>query len=219
MTEPTNDSNNLYAELPDEMLQGMLTQFADNPKVTDMVQAILDGREVVARQQAVVDEFEASLGEFNLPEPPADVHNVMFRWAEVEIEDTTAEMVVVEIVDTPAVVVDGEITEPAITHEDMRYPVTKSMGWIKTPNYAQQVVSNGRTTTNSTGTRKLAITVSKITETNGVQGIELVGNFRTGKEACKFLGLDNGVSSANFHLQSKGYIHKPYEGQEFMVQA
>ena len=64
-------------------------------------------------------------------------------------------------------------------------------------------------------TRKLSITVREIMDDDTVK---LIGHFRTAKEACTYLGLDNGKSSARYYLADvKGYNVKPYDGTDFTV--
>lgn len=205
MENNSNNNNSLYAELPDEVLATLKQQFSSNPKVVEMVDGILAGRAKIREEERRTQEFEDSLDIFDLPAPPDTVHNVMMLWQEVE--EPAGEPEEVTLADGKG----GWTTET-------RQPTVKVFRWVKRVNYAQQVVSGSRSGTGKDGgTRKLAISLSRIAADG--KSVEPVGNFRTGKEACKYLGIDPGKSSANFYLQGRGYISRSYEGEQFTVPA
>ncbi len=128
-----------------------------------------------------------------------------------DMDDTSKPQTEVTTVVTPSVTdKDGKVTTPAVTKTEMRYPIIK--GWHEAPFI---------TTTNTTkakgadGSRKLAITVRKVEG----DAVKVVGNFRTGVEVCKHLGIDPAAGSANLALTKNGYVTTPYEGTDFLIKS
>ena len=199
----TEETLNMYAELPESYLQKLLVDFAANPKIVDMVTKVLQGRAEVAKQAQLVADFDSTVASINLPTPPAGIHNLFFAWKEVT--ENVGEPVTVIVNDKP----------------EVRQETRKVWKWVAQTNYAVNL-SAGKTASTSSSTaepktRKLAITVSKIVQIDGKPSLEVVGNFRNGKEACKHLGLDNGASSANLYLGTHGYTTSEYSGTDFLV--
>ncbi len=204
-----------------EELQGMRKKHEKTPAIVKVLDEELtrrageaDKAKATFEAMAKVEESKAKYIDLvnkafaKVPEPPEGEA----RWLHLvydEMEDTTQPQVEVTLIDTPAVVdKEGKVTVPAVTHVEKRYPkVTK---WHVAPFITQVTTTKQDKTSNSP--KKRAETVRFVTQDNKVV---VMGNFATGADACKLLGLDAGVSSANKVLEDKGFILTPYDGTTF----
>ena len=136
------------------------------------------------------------------------VNNLYSGWREVEVEDTTQEPEVVEIVDEIEVVDDkGHITTPAVTHTEPRYPTTKVSQWVVELNKGFAVAKSGGGNAKP-GLNKQAITIWKRSGTE----LQEVGKYRSGAEGCRTLGIlcvgDNPIRV----LGREGYLVERFDG-------
>ena len=99
--------------------------------------------------------------------------------------------------------------------KEVRYPKVKGLV-VRTNTYwteSKQASPKGKADVTTT---KRAITVSKRSVTNPNQ-LELVGNFRSGNEACTHLKIVVGADSATRVLQREGYFTEPYSGNDLII--
>ena len=188
-----------YVEhLPLSELRALREKYSDNADFVKLVDAAIERQEAKERESKIKADFEAKVSKLTkLPEPPAGIHNIFMRWAEVDVPDGEP-----ETVDVPQP--DGT------TITKTRQPSHKEYQWIVETNKAFQVT---RGTTDTGKPRKLAITVL---ERNG-QSLETIGNFRSGAEACDYLDLDHAGNSGIRVLRDKGFIIDPYDGEDFTI--
>ena len=204
----------LIEAMSDKDLLGMREKHVGNDTVTALIDGIIVERKAKAREVEATAKFEDKVTKLfaTLPHPEA-IHNVIANWREVEVDDTTAEPEMVDIVDTQVVLdKDGKVTTPAVTHEEQRYPQVKVFKWVVETNHACRGGSGG-----STGTpvaKKRGITVSKRDATNPSQ-LVLVGHFPSASKACDHLKLIVAGDSAVRVIQREGMFIEPYDGTEY----
>lgn len=203
----------------DELIQAMsiaeLQTFKTTYQENASIQTIIDGYiEVKVKQETQAKAKNAFGNQISkmvdkLPHPD-DVHNVYLAWREVDVEDTSQEPEMVDVVVTQAVVDGaGNITTPAAIEPQPRYPTHKVYQWVVELNKGFQV---GRVANNQPTTNKRAITLHK---RNGVS-LELVGNFTSASKACDHLKITIGGDSAPRVLARDGYILDPYTGTDYI---
>jgi len=184
----------------DELIQAMsiaeLGTFKEQYKDNESIITIIDGYLEVkvkqeAQEKAKADFTKVIAKMVNKLPHPEDIHNIHMRWAEVEVEDTTAEAEEVEI--------DGV--------KELRYPKHTEHQWIVELNKGFTV---GKASGQPTASKR-AITVHK---RNGTQ-LEFVGNFPSASKACEHLNTPTGGDSATRVLSRDGYIADPYTGTDF----
>ena len=134
---------------------------------------------------------------------PEGVRNIYRAWHQVSRPLTKAEKK------------DLQATSPAITSEELDNRRVETDQWAWSDwiiNKALGVAKAGATKARN-NTRKLAITIAKR------EGMTLmpVGNFRTSKEACEYLGLATGKDSARRVLEAHHYIVDSYDGNDYLV--
>ena len=201
----------------DALIQAMsipeLEKFKEQYKTNESIVKIVDGYiETKVREEAQAKakaDFAKAIEKLigKLPHPD-DVHNVYLRWAEIEVEDTSVEPEMVDVVIAPAEVdKDGSILTEAITESQPRYPTTKQWMWVVELNKGFQV-SKG---TPQPATSKRAISVHK---RDGLT-LQFVGNYQSASKACEHLNIAIGGDSATRVLAREGYILDPYTGTDF----
>ena len=135
----------------------------------------------------------------------------------MEEQDTTKPASEVTITDSsPILDKDGKITTPAVSHVEKRHPSIRVSKWVVELNKALQV-SKATTGNLASTTSKRHILVSKRNVANP-NNLEIVGNYRTGAEACQHLHIEPGQGSANLALTKAGYFLEPmHEGASFTI--
>ncbi len=224
----------------DELIQAMsipeLQTFKETYKDNQSITTIIDGYIEVKTRQEAQDKAKEDFGKAiedlatykvetitnkkghtkqvarGLPPPPDGVHNVYLAWREVDVEDTSQEPEMVDVVVTQAIMDgDGNITTPAVVEPQPRYPTVKSPQWVVELNKGFTI---GKAASGGNGipsTNKRGVTVHK---RNGTS-LELVGNFPSGQVAANYLKVPVGVSSAPKVLRDEGYIVDPYTGTDY----
>jgi len=199
--------NNLFAGLSTEQLNEVKAKY---PFYASQVEAELAKREsqaaeimakLEAEAQAKIEEEKINqslLKTFikTFPNKPDNLNNVLFVWREVEVLD--GEPIEVEV--------NGTIETRQASHKELQPQVIRNVFW----SIDKQSPSKAGTKDTK---RKLAETVKKL---NG-DTVEVIGNFRSGHEACQYLGLDDAGNSGNRVLRDNGYILEPYDGTEYTV--
>jgi len=206
----TNEA--MFTNLSDAQIEDALKQYAKLPSVVTLLGGIKVAREASRKQaleelsrQANLEKGKQEFGEKlskmgKLPAPPEGIYNVYMVWREEE--EPQGEPEEVEVVKP-----DGSKVK------EMRQATIKVNKWVVETNKGFQVSKSGTSTSGQSGTTKRAITVYHRNGTN----LEAKGNFRSGAEACKHLGVIVGSDSANRALARDGYIAEPYTGTDFTV--
>ena len=202
----------------DELIQAMsiaeLKTFRVQYQSNESIVKILDGYiEVKEREEAEAKaraDFAKAIGKLTEKLPhPEDIHNVYLVWREVDVEDTSQEAEMVDIVVKVAEMDgDGRITEPAVIEPQPRYPTTKVNMWVVELNKGFQVV---KATNGTPSTTKRAITLHKRSGTQLVP----IGNFPSASKACEYLKIVIGGDSATRVLNREGYILDAYTGSDY----
>jgi len=184
-----------------------------NPALAGIVK-LAEGRRAVLQAQAAAakakEEFSAKLlNTLQLGPPPEGVYNVYLAWQEVEEEDREhGEPVKVPKLDEAGNPVLSKSGNPVMV-EELRFPRTKVRRWVATANKGFNTQTKA---TAATETTKRGIRVSR---RNDQDVVVEVGRYRSGHAACKALGLDEGVGSANAFLARQGYLVETYTGVDF----
>lgn len=198
----------LIQAMSNEDLAKLKQDHEDSQSIATLVDGILEARANEVEQAKAKKAFEAGIAKLFAKLPhPEDVHNVYIRWADVEVEDKSAEPEEVEVVVTPAEInKDGKITTPAVMGKEKRYPTIKGFAWVVE-------VNKGFATSRVSGSsaNKRAITLFKR------EGLKLVdkGNYPSASKACASLGITIGGDSASRVLSREGYIIEPYTGTDY----
>ena len=220
-------AENLLRNYSTEQLSEMRTKYAKVPSIVSTIDEELTRRkdseveananfEAMARDEEAKVKFGEAIEKMvsKLPPPPAGVLNTLLKYAEVEVADTAKPMEDVIIIDTPAVMgVDGKITTPAVSRVEKRHPLITVKKWVSEVNHACVAGGSKGLAPNKDGRRKLAITLRQVTGDK----VSIIGNFRSGAEACKHLNIDAGAGSANLALNKSGYVISNYFGTDFKV--
>ena len=190
----SNDELGKYKEL-----------YPDNESLVKLIDGILESRESQAKQAELQATFMGALAELNLPEPPQGVYNVYRAFGKVSRPLTKAEKA--DYKKNHPEVTDAELDTKRIETDDWAWG-----DWTINKAFAPQ---GKATSANKPATTKRAITVKKVEG----DSLVLVGNFRSGSEACQNLKLDTGGDSAMRVLQRFGYHVQAYDGQDFLIKA
>ena len=197
-------------------LQTFKNQYKDNESIQKIVDGYIAIKTQEAEQAKAMESFSKAIDKLvnKLPHPET-VHNVYLGWREVDVEDTSQPAVEVDIITEPAEVnSDGMIVKEAVKATESRYPMTKAWRWNVELNkgFAPAKASSGNAVTTVS---KRAITVKRILDDAAP---ELIGNFRSAKEACQHLNLIVGTDSAMRVLTNRNpYMAIAYEGTDFKV--
>jgi len=141
-----------------------------------------------------------------------DLTNVLVTREEVEDKEHGEEVEVPQINPDTGKPVAGENGKAVIVKET-RYPKVKALV-VRTNIYwsEKRDISPGKSG-KATTTTKRAITVRKVEGDK----VTVVGNFRSGEEASRFLELIPDKGSGNLRLIRNGYMYSPYDGKDFTV--
>jgi len=198
-------NNPLYINLSNEQLDEVIAKNPDNDSLKVQVAGIKEARAYLAKQEEIEATFMIALSELSLPEPPSGVYNVYRAFGKVFRPLNKKER-------------ESYLTNhPEATKEelDAKQVETDQWAWgdwvINKASAPQGKVSGGSKPTMT----KRAIIVKKVEG----DSLVLVGNFRTGSEACTYLKLDTGGDSAMRVLQRFGYHTQAYDGQDFTIKA
>ena len=209
---------NVFEKMSTKELETFKLTYKDNPSVVAIVDVALIQRKAEEVAAAVKAKFADGIAKLvgKLPHPE-DVYNIYMAWREVEEQDTTKPASEVTITDSsPILDKDGKITTPAVSHVEKRHPSIRVSKWVVELNKGFSVQKSSGTTT-TPGTSKRAILVSKRNVANP-NNLEIVGNYRTGAEACQHLHIEPGQGSANLALTKAGYFLEPmHEGASFTI--
>jgi len=196
------ESNPLLDGMSIAELKKFRKQWESNESVVKIVDGYIEIRLVEETNELARQEFIKQIDGLvaNLPHP-SDVANVYMAWREVEVADTTQEAEVVDVVDTVAEV-DGEgnITTPAVTHQEPRYPTTKVNQWVVELNkgFAVSKANGGATPSTS----KRTINIFKHNP-NGAD--ESLGEFANYQAFATSKGITVGTDSARRAVEREGY--------------
>jgi len=190
--------------ITEEQLVAMREVNKENPEVVNAINAHLEAKAKADSDKLVLDNFTTSLSALELPLDTPDTIINIYR---PRIKETRS-------------LTKGEIKEvlssnPTLTEEDVNTRIKETGNtiwgaWVL--NKALSIPKGG--TSPSTSTRKLAITLYKH---NADKADDLVGNFRTSKEACVHLGLETKGDSANRVLIAHKYTTDDYDGNDYLV--
>ena len=186
-------------------LEQLKVMYKDNVSVSSILDGYIANKQSEIAQVKAKEGFQKKIGKlFETLPHPEDIHNVYASWREVEIEDVTQNLSIVEIVDTPAVMdKDGKITTPAVVHDEQRYPMISTHQWVIEVNKAMTYKSGSG---DASGTPKRAIDVFK----HNPEGADTkMGSYPSGTKACEALKLTIGGDSATRVLAREGYYTKP----------
>ena len=178
-------------------IQDLEKAIKDYPMLESMLKPILEGKQAEEAKRKALEAFtkgiEKALKAIAFPE---DIRNVI-------IVKHVSEQDVVKIND------DGiEVTIPAGT---ITYEYMPNVYWLKD----KPTSGTGKA---SSGISKRAITLKKIVKNNdGSEGLQAIGNFKSGHEACVYLNLNDDGNSAIRVLQANGYITSGYIGTNFTI--
>ena len=147
------------------------------------------------------------------PQSQDSVHNIHIHFGEVEVEDTEAEQVEIEVIVKQAVLdSDNRIVTPAIKETKMVCPKGKITKWTWSDKgkFPQPSGSNTNKTTKS---HKNAIQCWK---RDGDKATDL-GRYKSNQAACDALGYgaEVGVGSGSIPLANHGILVESYEGTDF----
>jgi len=207
----------------DDLIKAMsveeLEKFKAGYMENESIQRIVDGYITIKQAEVVqaraMEDFGKAIGKVaDKLVHPEGIYNVYLAWMEVEAEDTSQPAIEVEVIIEQAVV-DGEgtIITPAVKGMESRHPMVKVWKWAVELNKGFSVQKSGSAT--STSSSKRAITVKLI---HSDKAPELIGNFRSAKEACVHLNLIVGTDSAMRVLTNRNpYMVVAYEGTDFTV--
>lgn len=172
-----------------------------NPDKAEAIHAMKAKMEAEAKLQQAKQDFLDLLNTIELPDPPEgtlNIYNSFITEVRPLTDDERAEV---------------KASNPNITDDvlDARRVNTGNKVWKGWE--FNKAMTTAKASEGKGKARHHTITVKKI------EGDSLVpvGNFRTGEEACKYLGLDKGKDSAPRYLVAKGYIVQDYEGDQFTV--
>ena len=181
--------------LSDKQLEAM--------KGNEDIAKLLEARDKAKAEALVLDEFKGLLGLVELPNPPEGIYNlyITFKAESRHLGSGEREEYIK--------------THPMATTQDLDAKLietgVKAWGdWIINK---PTTVTSATSSNQATNTRKLAVIVKKIAGDN----LELVGNFRTSKEACDYLSIDPQKGSARLALTSRSYVVVDYDGADFLV--
>ena len=205
----------LIKAMSDTDLVELRDKYPDNESVKAVIDGVLAERANVAAQAKVAESFAKDIEKLaaKLAHPEA-IHNVYMAWREVEVNDTTAAAIPVEVIVTPAITdSNGAITTPAITAIEERYPLMKVFKWVVELNKGFQV---GKAVASGTPqASKRAISVNK---RNG-QLLEFKGNYTSARKACDAEKAGNPSwltdDSGTRELLKNGYVIDAYTGTDF----
>ena len=199
--------NSMFNNLSDEQIEAGLIKYKNVTSIITLLEGIKQVRKA-SRQQAmeamtalaetekVKIEFASKVAKLaKLPAPPEGIVNVYLAWT--DIPDTTKPEEVEVVKDDGSKVMET------------RYPTIK--GWKVETNRGFQVSKSGQGKGTTTG--KLAVAVSKRVGNT----LELVGNFKTARQACEYLNIPVGSDSGNRVLQREKYFTEPYTGSDFTI--
>ena len=190
----SNDELGKYKEL-----------YPDNESLVKLIDGILEARESQAKQAELQATFMSTLAELNLPEPPQGVYNVYRAFGKVS-RPLNKEERKAYLTNHP------EASKEELDTKRIETDQWAWGDWVINKAFAPQGKAQ---TTNKPATTKRAIVVKKVEG----DSLVLVGNFRSGSEACQNLKLDTGGDSAMRVLQRFGYHVQAYDGQDFLIKA
>ena len=202
---PIVQTNPLIEAMPNEELEAYKAKFPDNESLVKLIDGILESRESQAKQAELQATFMGALAELNLPEPPQGVYNVYRAFGKVSRPLNKEERK--SYLATHPEASKEELDAKRIETDDWAWG-----DWVINKAFAPQ---GKATSANKPATTKRAITVKKVEG----DSLVLVGNFRSGSEACQNLKLDTGGDSAMRVLQRFGYHVQAYDGQDFLIKA
>ena len=202
----------MFRSLSDAQLAEAKVKYSSLPSVMQLLEGIemvregerakaSEALEDLVKTEADKAEFEVQLANLvNLPEPPEGVYNVVCRWALVEVEDLEHGEEI-EVVDE-----NGEKAT------EFRSPKISARRWIVEVNKPTGSSSNrvGVDQDKKQGTSN-AVAVWKVDSATP----QLIGNFHSGADACRYLHILAGKDSANLALARNGYAPTAYEGNDF----
>jgi hypothetical protein len=194
--------NPLVEAMPDADLLKYKETNPNNESLVKLVDGILEARKHQAEQETIKQAFLASL-KVDLPEPPEGVYNVYRAYGKVFRPLTKDERK------------DYLKTHPEATKEELDAKRLETDNWA----WGDWTINKGfspagtKSSTPKTTIPKRAITVKKVEG----DSLVLVGNFRNGAEACKYLGLTTGGDSAMRVLQRFGFHVEQYDGADFLI--
>lgn len=202
---PIVTSNPLIEAMPNEELEAYKAKFPDNESLVKLIDGILEARDSQAKQAELQAVFMGALAELSLPEPPEGVYNVYRTYGKVSRPLDKKEKA--DYKKNHPEVTDAELDSKRIETDDWAWS-----DWIVNKAFAPQGKAQA---TNKPATTKRAIIVKKVEG----DSLVLVGNFRSGSEACQHLKLDTGGDSAMRVLQRFGYHVQAYDGQDFLIKS
>ena len=195
----------LMANLTDEQVTEYQTAKYP-PSVRDWARQEEEAR--VARRELAQVELTRQIEEEQAREArKATIAKIAKALEKVWTDDLTNVLITREEVDDME---HGEEVEVNGTKET-RYPKVKSL--VVRTNIFWSENKQVSPKAGKSETTKRAETVYK----GAGQGAELIGNFRTGEEASKFLNLVPDKGSANTRLLRNGYTYIPYNGMDFTL--
>ena len=188
----------------DEELAAKREANKDKPDIIAKIDAHVEGKAIAQAKAQAMNDFTGALQALELPQAPEGVYNVYRAW-----HKDTRHLYKKEreaILSANPTLTEAELDTRLIELD------TYSWGdWT-----FNKAMTQGKVGTSGTkaSARKLAVVVSKHhTDTAD----ELIGNFRTSKEACVHLGLDTKGDSANRVLIAHKYSTDIYEGNDYLV--
>jgi hypothetical protein len=194
----------MFALLTNEGILAMKAACPNDTNLATLLDSILATRKAEAEAKIVADKFTKAISDIvaKLPNPPKEVYNFYGQFKLVEIEDTSKPK------EDCTIVVDGKNTI------EKRHPMLQVQKWIVTVNHVCNMKNGTSTTSDSANSsHKRAITVKKME----ADKLVIVGTFRNGAEACKFLKLDTNGDSANRVLGNNKYYTEAYTGNDYTV--
>ena len=199
-------TNPLIEAMPNEELEAYKAKFPDNESLVKLIDGILEARESQAKQAELQQAFMSSLSDMALPEPPNGVYNVYRAYGKVSRPLNKKERE------------DYLKTHPEASKEELDAKRIETDDWA----WGDWVINKAfvpqgkiRETSRGLVITKRAIVVKKVEG----DSLVLVGNFRSGSEACQYLKLDTGGDSAMRVLQRFGYHTQAYDGNDFTIKA
>jgi len=202
----------LFGVMSNEKLLALRDEYADQPSVVVLFDNEINKRDSKETQEGIELEFKVDVNEFlaTLPHPES-INNFAIFWAEVDVADTEAEKVEVEVVESLAVFdKDGAIITPATMVKELRFPTHKERQWVVKLNHFTRDKESGNDKPKAT---KLAVQCWRREGTNLID----LGRHKNRTKACEHLGYEAeiGGGSASIPLASHGIIVEPYEGTDF----
>jgi len=178
-------------------IQDLEKAIKDYPMLESMLRPILESKQSEEAKRKAQESFtkgiEKALKAIAFPE---DIRNVI---------------IVKHVSDKDEIIKLGDGNEQTIPAGTITYEYMPNVYWTKD----KPTSGNGKA---SSGVSKRAITVKKVVvNEDGSEGLQPIGNFKSGHEACVYLDLDDAGNSAIRVLQANGYITSGYLGTNFTI--